>query len=47
MPVEFFVHISLFYKARVKPIVASATLIPKSITREYLPCLYTRAHGKS
>ena len=42
----FFVHISLFFEARLKPIAASATLIEKSTTLEYLPCLYTRAHGE-
>ena len=43
----FFVHSSLFFEARLKPIAASATWIPKSTTLEYLPCLYTRAHGES
>ena len=50
----FFLSTSLFFfKARLKPIAASATLIKKVhrhgifITLEYLPCLYTRAHGES
>ena len=29
------------------PIAASATLIEKPTTLEYLSCLYTRAHGQS
>ena len=43
----FFVHISSFVEARLKPIAASAALIEKSTTLEYLPCLYTRGHGES
>ena len=32
---------SFFFEARLKPIAASATLIEKSTTLEYLPCIHT------
>ena len=35
----FFVHISLFFEARLKPIAAAVAWIPKSTALEYLLCL--------
>ena len=39
-------HISFLFLARLQPIAASTTLIKKSTTLEYLPCLYTRTCGE-